>query len=79
MRTLVKQHKESIEGFRQGGRDERIASDEPWFRVRRDEAEAPSTDLDGDRTNSLFSRVGKPDASGTLVVSTQLYIENEFE
>lgn len=36
-------------------------------------------DLDGDRTNSLFSRVGKPDASGTLVVSTQLYIENEFE
>lgn len=33
LRTLVKQHKESIEGFRAGGREERIAEEEAEMAV----------------------------------------------
>lgn len=33
LRTLVKQHRESIEGFRAGGRDERIAEEEAEMAV----------------------------------------------
>lgn len=33
LRTLVKQHKESIEGFRAGGREERIAQEEAEMAV----------------------------------------------
>lgn len=36
LRSLVKQHKESIEGFRQGGRDERIAEEEAEMAVLED-------------------------------------------
>jgi type IV pilus assembly protein PilA len=42
--------------------------------------EASATgDLNGDGVESHFARTGMVDASGQLVVSTQIYIDNEFE
>jgi type IV pilus assembly protein PilA len=36
-------------------------------------------DIDGDGVPSLFTRTGKVDAGGSVVLSTALNIENEFE
>jgi type IV pilus assembly protein PilA len=42
--------------------------------------EASATgDLNGDGVFSHFARTASVDASGSIVVSTQLYVENEFE
>jgi type IV pilus assembly protein PilA len=36
-------------------------------------------DLNGDKVESHFARTGAVNASGQLVLSTQLYVDNEFE